>query len=109
MRTLFRAFIVLVSISFAMVVAQWLPAPEDSGANGWAHALPQLDHPKLGKALLLLSESRSLHVVNRVGENFINAPRNELLRIFHVDAIGSYPVASSKNLTERVIVAPNQI
>jgi hypothetical protein len=90
MRTFIRAFIALVSISFAMVVVQWLAAPEGYGANGWAHALPQLGHPKLGKMLLWLSESRSLHIVNGVGENFINAPRNELLRIFHIDAIGSY-------------------
>jgi len=88
--TFLRWFVLLVIVSLAMGVVQWLTAPEGYGANGWAHALPQLDHPKLGKALLLLSESRSLHVVNRVAENFINAPRNELLRIFHVDVTGSY-------------------
>ena len=89
-KTFLRWLALLVIVSFAMVVVQWLAAPEGYGANGWAHLLPQFGHPKLGKALLWLSESRSLHLVNRVGENVINAPRNELLRIFHIDAIGSY-------------------
>jgi hypothetical protein len=78
-KTFFRWFGLLVVISFAMAVVQWLAAPEGYGASGWGNALPQIGHPKLGEMLSSLSSVRAFGVVSGVCERVINAPRNHLL------------------------------
>jgi hypothetical protein len=80
LKTLLRWLVLLVVVSMMMTVVQWLAAPEGYGASGWAEALPQLGHPRLGKALHWFNDSRGLRAANHVWQDIINAPRNTLLR-----------------------------
>src|SRR3954451_9476525 len=79
MKTLLRWLVLLIAISFAMSVLQWLVAPEGSGASGWGHALQELGHPRVGRALSWLSNIESFRPISHFCERVINAPRNALL------------------------------
>jgi hypothetical protein len=74
-----RWFAVLVVVSLAMAGMQWLAAPEGYGASGWADALPQIGHPKLGALLHSLSSVSVFKAVSGFCERVINTPRNHLL------------------------------
>lgn len=78
-KPLLRWLALLIVISFAMSILQWLAAPEGSGASGWGHALQQLGHPRVGRVLSWLSDVEPFRTISRFCERVINAPRNALL------------------------------
>jgi hypothetical protein len=78
-KSFLRWLLLLLFVSFAMAVVQWLAAPEGYGASAWAHALPELGYPKLGAMLRSLSSVEAVGIISTAWERVINAPRNELL------------------------------
>ena len=79
LRSFARWLLLLLILSFAMAVLQWLGAPEGSGASAWAQASWQLGWPTVGAILRSVRSMEAVGIISTALERTINAPRDELL------------------------------
>jgi hypothetical protein len=84
-----KTLVVLIGLSVAMVVLQWLATPEGRGADGWANALQESGHRRAGKALHVSSNLSILQGADQFCQHSLNEPRNSLMRYLRLEEANS--------------------